>query len=98
MVDLVTTKREQILRLARRHGVTGVRVFGSMARGDARPQSDVDLLSRWGVIRNLQTLAESSQLLSEAVKASQPPVDWKGPTWALTSSSCTGPSTKTFPS
>ena len=44
MVDLVTTKREQILRLARRHGVTGVRVFGSMARGDAGPQSDVDLL------------------------------------------------------
>ena len=44
MVDLVATKREQILRLARRHGVTGVRVFGSMARGDAGPQSDVDLL------------------------------------------------------
>jgi uncharacterized protein len=44
MVDLVKTKREQILRLARRHGVTDVRVFGSMARGDAGPQSDVDLL------------------------------------------------------
>jgi len=44
MVDLVRTKREQILQLARRHGVTVVRVFGSMARGDAGPQSDVDLL------------------------------------------------------
>jgi hypothetical protein len=44
MVDLVRTKREQILRLARRHGVTRVRVFGSMARGDAGPHSDVDLL------------------------------------------------------
>jgi uncharacterized protein with HEPN domain len=31
-----------------------------------------------GVIRNLQTLAESSQHLSDAVKASQPTVDWKG--------------------
>jgi uncharacterized protein with HEPN domain len=30
------------------------------------------------VIRNLQTLAESSQHLSEAVKASQLSVDWKG--------------------
>ena len=48
MVDLVQTKREQILRLARRHGVTGVRVFGSMARGDAGPQSDVDLLIEVG--------------------------------------------------
>ena len=48
MVDLVRTKREQILRLAHRHGVTGVRVFGSMARGDAGPQSDVDLLVEVG--------------------------------------------------
>ena len=31
-----------------------------------------------GVIRNLQTLAESSQHLSEGVTASQPSVDWKG--------------------
>jgi uncharacterized protein with HEPN domain len=31
-----------------------------------------------GVIRNLQTLAESSQRLSEAIKESHPDVDWKG--------------------
>ena len=31
-----------------------------------------------GVIRNLQTLAESSQHLSDVMKASQPTVDWKG--------------------
>jgi uncharacterized protein with HEPN domain len=31
-----------------------------------------------GVIRNLQTLAESSQQLTEGVKASQLSVDWKG--------------------
>lgn len=31
-----------------------------------------------GVIRNLQTLAESSQRLSSVVKASQPKVDWNG--------------------
>lgn len=31
-----------------------------------------------GVIRNFQTLAESSQRLSEHLKASQPAVDWKG--------------------
>lgn len=48
MVDLVRANREQILRLAQRHGVTGVRVFGSMARGDAGPQSNVDLLIEVG--------------------------------------------------
>ena len=40
----VKSKREQILQVARRHGVTRVRVFGSTARGDAGPKSDVDLL------------------------------------------------------
>ena len=44
MVDIVRANRQQILQVARRHGVIGVRVFGSMARGDAGPQSDVDLL------------------------------------------------------
>ena len=48
MVDLVKAKREQILRLARQHGVTAIRVFGSMARGDAGSQSDVNLLIEVG--------------------------------------------------
>lgn len=30
--------------IARRHGATRVRVFGSFARGDAGPESDIDLL------------------------------------------------------
>lgn len=44
MVDLVKSRRDEILSVARRHGVTRVRVFGSMARGDAGPSSDLDLL------------------------------------------------------
>ena len=32
------------MAVAQRHGVTRVRVFGSRARGDAGPTSDVDLL------------------------------------------------------
>jgi predicted nucleotidyltransferase len=37
-------QREQILELAALHGCLNVRVFGSRARGDATPDSDVDLL------------------------------------------------------
>ena len=48
MVDLVKSRRIEILAVARRHGVTRVRVFGSMARGDAGPTSDVDLLEDVG--------------------------------------------------
>ena len=44
MVDIIKSKRLQILDVAQRHGVIRVRVFGSMARGDAGPSSDVDLL------------------------------------------------------
>lgn len=36
--------RDQILAVARRHGVDRIRVFGSVARGDAQPDSDVDFL------------------------------------------------------
>lgn len=44
--DLATLqeKREDILRIAERHGAYNVRVFGSVARGEARPDSDVDFL------------------------------------------------------
>ena len=37
-------RREEILRIAAARGAHNVRVFGSVARGEARPDSDVDLL------------------------------------------------------
>lgn len=42
--ELLRQHRSEILRVARAHGARQVRVFGSIARGDARPDSDVDLL------------------------------------------------------
>ena len=44
MHTLIEHHRAEILALAERHGVRDVRVFGSMARGDADDSSDVDLL------------------------------------------------------
>ncbi len=40
----VVEHRDEILRIAARHGATNVRVFGSVARGEAGPESDLDLL------------------------------------------------------
>ncbi len=40
----ITVRRDQIVNVARRHGATTVRVFGSSVRGEAGPASDVDLL------------------------------------------------------
>jgi len=44
MHALIETHRAELLALARRRGVTGVRIFGSMSRGDGSDNSDVDLL------------------------------------------------------
>ena len=59
-------RRDEILAIARRHGVTEIRIFGSRARGDAGPDSDLDLLievgpvhSRWfpgGLVADLEEL------------------------------------------
>jgi len=40
----VTRHRDEILRLAEVHGARNVRIFGSRARGEATPGSDLDLL------------------------------------------------------
>ena len=42
--DHIREKREDILRIARRHGVGRMRLFGSTARGMATENSDVDFL------------------------------------------------------
>ena len=41
---LLREKRDHILRIAAQHGASNVRVFGSVARGEAGPGSDLDLL------------------------------------------------------
>ncbi len=42
--DVLRARREEVLRIAERHGARNVRVFGSVARGEASENSDVDLL------------------------------------------------------
>ena len=66
LADIVRQRRDEIHRVAARHGVHTVRVFGSTVRGDDRPESDVDFLvevgsepSSWfpaGLILELQEL------------------------------------------
>jgi predicted nucleotidyltransferase len=43
-LDVLRARRTEILELAAQHGARNVRVFGSVARGDDRSGSDVDLL------------------------------------------------------
>jgi uncharacterized protein len=63
--------REEILGIARERGITSVQVFGSVARGDARPDSDVDFLVEVEPDRNIMAvsgfLAEMEDLLGRQV-------------------------------
>lgn len=47
-IDFLQAKRGDLLEIASHHGVTSIRVFGSVARGEDSPESDVDLLITTG--------------------------------------------------
>jgi predicted nucleotidyltransferase len=74
--ELLTEKRAEILAIAAKHGAYNVRVFGSVARGEARPDSDVDflvelepgrsLLDHIGLVQSLE------DLLGRKVDVAQP--------------------------
>ncbi len=42
--EILKHRREEILNIAYRYGARDVRVFGSVARGEAKPESDIDFL------------------------------------------------------
>ncbi|MEC4889444.1 MAG: nucleotidyltransferase family protein [Nitrospira sp.] len=65
--DVLKSKRNDILRLAAQHGARHVRVFGSAARGEAGPASDIDLLVRMDRGRSLLDLIELSQELESVL-------------------------------
>ncbi|MFO7768065.1 MAG: nucleotidyltransferase domain-containing protein [bacterium] len=67
-IELVEEHRDEILDIARRHGVERIRVFGAVARGEAGPDSEVDFLvtvsgqtSPWfpgGLVADLEDLLD----------------------------------------
>jgi len=46
--QLLKEKREEILKIALRHGAKNIRLFGSVARGEAGESSDIDILVEVG--------------------------------------------------
>ncbi len=66
LLELVQSRRDEILQLAARRGARNVRLFGSVARGNPGPESDVDflvelepgrsLLDLGGLLMDLQSL------------------------------------------
>ena len=73
---LLKPRRDEILRIAALYGAFNLRVFGSVARGEARPDSDVDFLVEMEAGRSLfdlgGLLADLETLLGRKVDVAEP--------------------------
>jgi uncharacterized protein len=75
-LEQLRQKRTDILAIADKYGATNLRIFGSVARGDDRPDSDIDILidqeNRWslfdhiGMMQDLEDLLECKIVLATA--------------------------------
>lgn len=61
-------KRDEIIQIAARHGARNLRLFGSVARGDDRAGSDVDLLVNMEPDRSLLDIVGLGQDLEELLE------------------------------
>ena len=76
-------KRQAIMALAVKHGARSVRVFGSVARGDSGPESDVDLLVKMEEGRSLLDLSAMVLDLKELLGVKVDVVSEDGLYWLL---------------
>ncbi|MCI4363817.1 MAG: nucleotidyltransferase family protein [Thermoplasmata archaeon] len=71
---MIGPKRAALIALAAEYGVVEVSVFGSVARRDARPESDVDLLVQFrrpiGLLARMELKERATRLLARPVDVS----------------------------
>jgi uncharacterized protein len=74
--EIIKANREEILRVAAKHGASNVRIFGSVARGESGPSSDVDFLVEMEAGRSLLDLSrlvlDLQDLLGRPVDVADP--------------------------
>ena len=56
-----------LIEICRQHDVSMIGVFGSMARGEAKKQSDIDLIVRFSKRKSLLAVVRLERELSEAL-------------------------------
>ncbi|MGA7876525.1 MAG: nucleotidyltransferase family protein [Desulfoferrobacter sp.] len=81
--ESVGKKREKILALTARYGVTNVSIFGSVARGEEKADSDVDLLIEMEEGRSLLDLSHLLQDMEELLGCKVHIVEPEAIHWAI---------------
>jgi uncharacterized protein len=81
--QLLKEKRKAVMDLAARHGAKNIRVFGSVARGQAGAESDIDLLVKMEEGRSLLDLSALIFDLRELLGVKVDVVSEKGLYWLL---------------
>ncbi len=64
-LELLQKNRKKIYEIAAKHGVSNIRVFGSVARGEETKASDIDLLAEIGTKTSLMTLVKLEKSLEK---------------------------------
>jgi predicted nucleotidyltransferase len=64
-LQLIQQRKHEIMQIAAKYGAHNLRVFGSVARGEAGLESDLDLLVQFDANRSLFDLVTMSQELED---------------------------------
>ncbi len=81
--ELIKRKRGRILEIGKRYGASNIRIFGSVARGEAGEQSDIDFLIDLEPGRSLLDQVEFTAELEEMLGCKVDVLTEKGLYWLL---------------
>ncbi len=76
--ELLQAKRAEILKIAARYGASNVRIFGSVARGEATADSDIDFLmdiqAGRSLLNRIALIQDLEDLLNRKVDVAKPEI------------------------
>lgn len=76
--ELLQEKRTEILKIAAQYGASNVRIFGSVARGEEKPDSDIDFLmdiqAGRSLLNRIALMQDLEDLLNRKVDVAKPEI------------------------
>lgn len=72
MIDELKKRKAEIMQIAKRYGAKDIRIFGSFARGENKPESDADFLvsMEGSLLRRIAFMQDLEELLGVVTERS----------------------------